>query len=558
MSIKSYEKKTYPPYKSNYAAGKITYSRQEIIEVKNAKRDLIILTAQEAKHLDELIIQAGTRGFDLMQRAASASLDAILLRWPHAQKFNIFCGSGNNGGDGIVLGELLTQAGKNVCLILVGGKNFSNEAQEAYELALKNGLEFIDFAKWQQSNSSAQKQNNKTYTGEEVLIDALFGIGLNKKPSGAYAQAIDAINSSPWQVCALDLPSGIDASSEKNYSPCIRADLTITFLALKRGLLTKNALDKVGRLYLAKLGVDGENFLFNKDLNESLNQDLHKQIIKKTYLPSEKSIKLAPRSDLAHKGTSGRLLLIGGDVHTAGAIGLSAQAAMRSGAGIVEVLTPKENATWLLARSPELILANPKNDAEIIDLLKKCDSLAIGPGLGTGAWGKKLWRLVIENYEGTCVMDADALNLWAEAKKLGEPLPSETLRKNTCITPHPKEAARLLQTSTEAVEAERHKSCEKLLALSDYGILKGANSLIFSQQKIYFSSFGNGGMATAGMGDILTGILGGLLAQGFSLEKASLTACIAHAQSGDAAAKKIGKRGLIASDLLNFIPSFLN
>lgn len=528
----------------------IKFTRQDLLEVKLAKEDLLILSAKEAKELDANIIKAGTAGFDLMQRAASASMQAVLLRWPHCKNFTIFCGSGNNAGDGIVLAQLLIQAGKQAKCVLVGGNNFVNEAKQAFDLAIQNKVEFLDFSAWQQNfkNSNAESE-----IGEEVFIDALFGVGLNKNPNGAYKDAIDAMNNSRWQVCALDLPSGINSQTQEEYSPCIKADLTITFLALKRGLLDTKNKDKIGRLYLANLGFKAEDFLdFSQTKAENPNTEKSSQRI---YLPSLNSIKLEARSDLAHKGNNGKLLVIGGDLGTAGAVGLTASAALRAGAGIVKVLTRQSNSSWLLARNPELVLAYPHLTKQIIDLLQDCDALAIGTGLGTNAWGRNLWNLVAQHYTGICVMDADALNLLSEKGKVKL---NDKLRKNMCITPHPKEAARLLQTSVDEVEADRFATCKKLMALSDYGILKGADSLVFAGEKIYFSNFGNGGMASAGMGDILTGIVGGLLAQGISLEQSILTACIAHAKSGDMAAKKIGKRGLIATDLLEFIPSFLN
>lgn len=513
---------------------KIKFQRQNLIEVQNAKEDLIILNSEQAKNVDAKIIELGTDGFELMQRAASAAMQAIFIRCPHSNNFSIFCGSGNNGGDGLVLAYLLKKAGKKVRCILVGGNKFVGEAKEAWEL-VENELDFVQLQNWQALENS----------GEEVLVDALFGIGLNKKPTGAYAQAIEKINESKWTVCALDLPSGINSQNGEIYEDSVKADLTICFLALKKGLLSTAAKNITGRIYLADLGFKAENFL---DISASAS------LRDKVYLACANSLKLTERSDLAHKGNNGKLLIIGGDVGTAGAVGLCAQAALRSGAGLVKVLTPKENANWLLARSPELVLSHTNSKTEILDLLTECDALVIGTGLGQKEWGRNLLQIVVENYKGICVADADALNILSEGNiKL-----NSDFYKNLCITPHPKEAGRLLKTSVEKIEENRFLSCEKLLQFSAYGILKGADSLIYSKQKIYFSNFGNGGMATAGMGDLLAGIIGALLAQGFSIEKASLVGALSHAKSGDAAARKIGKRGLIASDLLKYIPSFLN
>ncbi|WP_413453480.1 bifunctional ADP-dependent NAD(P)H-hydrate dehydratase/NAD(P)H-hydrate epimerase [Erwinia persicina] len=461
--------------------------------------------------------------FELMQRAGEAAFSLLRQLWPQAQHWLILCGHGNNGGDGFVVARLLQAAGLQVTLIAVkGNKNPPEEARQARENWLAAGGVIHDARlSWPDS--------------VDVIVDALLGTGLHRIPEAPYDALIERMNGHSAPVFALDVPSGLVAANGTVPGVAVNARHTLAFIALKPGLLTGKARDHVGQLHYHSLNLDPW---------------LRGQVAPiARYDASHLATWLPPRRPTSHKGDHGRLLVIGGDHGTAGAIRMTAEAALRAGSGLVRVLTHIENVGPLLTARPE-IMVQEMTDKTLDAGLEWADVIVIGPGLGQGAWGKNALKKV-ENSQKTMLWDADALNLLAI---------SPDKRQNRIITPHPGEAARLLNSKVSEIESDRLLAVRRLA--KRYGgtvVLKGAGTLIASEQgEMAIADVGNAGMASGGMGDVLSGIIGSLAGQKLSLYDAACAGCVVHGAAADVVAQQRGTRGMLASDLLSMLYLFVN
>jgi ADP-dependent NAD(P)H-hydrate dehydratase / NAD(P)H-hydrate epimerase len=359
----------------------------------------------------------------------------------------------------------------------------------------------------------------------DVYVDALYGTGLNRAPEPFAASLIERINASAIPVLALDVPSGLNADTGDCPGVAIRAAMTVSFIAAKRGLYTGQAATKVGVLQMDTLGLP-DILWQGMPTDASLLDAMH----------------LPPRARDAHKGDSGHVLAIGGDHGTAGAIRLCGEATLRSGAGLVSIATRTENIFALNSARPELMAHGVHGPQELKPLLDRADVLAVGPGLGQGAWGHALWLTAIDGGK-PLVLDADGLNLLArEPHRFSVP---------AVLTPHPGEAARLLGKTIAEVQLDRFASARALAhRYNAMVVLKGSGSLIAHPDgRLDVCIWGNPGMASGGMGDLLTGVIAALLAQGCSAWDAARIGVGLHARAGDLAAR-CGERGLLASDLL--------
>ena len=461
--------------------------------------------------------------FELMQRAGEAAFEQITRRWPDARNWLILCGHGNNGGDGYIVARLAQAAGFAVTLLACeGSKPLPPEAQAA-----RDG--------WLAAGGLIHAANAPWPDKVEVIVDALLGTGLNRPPQAPYDALIAKANQHHAPVFAVDIPSGLQAATGTVADKAIEAAETLTFIALKPGLLTGKARDYVGKLSYHALGL--ACWLAGQEAPMA------------RYDASDLSQWLKPRRATSHKGDHGRLLVIGGDHGTAGAIRMTSEAALRSGAGLVRVLTHKQNIAPLLTARPELMVQELTPEA-LDDGLEWADVIVIGPGLGQGDWGKKALKKV-ENSQKPMLWDADALNLLAI---------SPEKRQNRIITPHPGEAARLLNIKTAEIESDRLHAAQRLV--KRYGgvvVLKGAGTIIASQQgELAFADVGNAGMASGGMGDVLAGIIGALSGQKLSLYDAACAGCVVHGATADAIAARYGTRGMLATDLLSELYLFVN
>ncbi|MCL9651262.1 bifunctional ADP-dependent NAD(P)H-hydrate dehydratase/NAD(P)H-hydrate epimerase [Pantoea agglomerans] len=461
--------------------------------------------------------------YELMLRAGQAAYEHLTAHWPEASHWLILCGHGNNGGDGYVLARLGQAAGKTVTLLACESeKALPEEAQRARDTWLDAGGEIhAADAVWPEQI--------------DVIVDALLGTGSHRAPEEPYATLIQQANAHAAPKLAIDMPSGLSARNGTAPGEVINASHTLSVVALKPGQITGKARDYIGELYYADLGLAA--FLAGEVAPIA------------RYDASALTRWLKPRKPTSHKGSHGRLLVVGGDAGTAGAVRMTAEAALRSGSGLVRVLTHKDNIIPILTARPE-IMVDELTDERLTEALEWADVIAIGPGLGQRDWGKRALKQVASS-EKPMLWDADALNLLAiSAEK----------RQNRIITPHPGEAARLLNTETSEIESDRLHAAQTLA--QRYGgvvVLKGAGTLIASEQgEMAFADVGNAGMASGGMGDLLSGIIASLVGQKLTLFDAACAGCVAHGAAADAVAAERGTRGMLATDLLDLLWQFVN
>lgn len=491
--------------------------------LSNLSEKLPVYTIAQVRELDRLAIQKqGISGYELMERAATALFVSITQHYPLTRSLCIVCGAGNNAGDGYVLARLAQQAGWTVyTLAVTDPQSLQNDAQTAYQDYLKSGG-LVESFKGQLPLA-------------DVLVDALLGTGLTRTLQGQFLVAVAAINTYPHPVLAADIPSGLEGDTGQPLGAAVQADLTVTFIGLKQGLLTGQARDYVGNLLLADLNLPASLATQVTTQIQTLTADLISQLLPK-------------RRRCAHKGNFGHVLLIGGQAGMAGAIRLAGEAALRTGSGLVSIATDAAHAAWLNLTRPELMVHALEQAADLAIWCQGKNVLGLGPGLGQSAWSQQVWAQALTSTL-PLVLDADALNLLAQQ-------PSQ--RANWILTPHPAEAARLLACTTQAIEQDRFAAIKALQ--QKYGgvvVLKGAGTLIADEQQIYVCLAGNPGMATAGMGDVLTGVISSLVGQGLSLIEAACAGVLIHALAGDQAAKQ-GERGMIASDVISNLRDWVN
>ena len=488
--------------------------------------------AAGVRELDRIAIEEqGIAGFELMSRAGQAAFDALRDLWPQARELCIFCGTGNNGGDGYVIAAVAEKAGFEAHCVQVGDvEKIQGEALIALNHAKEAGASFESF------------DPEKPYRGD-VVVDALLGTGLTGSVRELYAQAIVAMNDSACPILAVDIPSGLCADTGTCLGSTAKAQATVTFIAMKQGLLTGQAPDYVGSLLFAGLEVPDE---------------VLQQVAPSATLLSSRDVErwLPPRSRLAHKGQNGHVLVIGGDKGMGGAVAMAAEAAGRGGAGLISVVTRPQHISPILARRPECMVIGVDEGEDIALYLEKADVIVIGPGIGQQPWGQQLLRQALAT-DKPLVLDADGLNLLASWHQQADVM---SQRVNWVLTPHPGEAARLLGSSVEDLMKNRFDAVSSLQQkYSAAVVLKGAGSLIASPQgDVSVSNSGNPGMASGGMGDVLSGVIGGLIAQGLALGDAAACGVWVHGAAADRATEQTGQRGLLATDLMPHLRRLVN
>ena len=500
--------------------------------------------AEQVRELDRLARQAlGINEFELMRRAGAAAFSRLRERWRSAESLLVLAGAGNNGGDGFVIAALAAKLGFHVKLVhLSNPDQLGGAAAEAWRMAVESNVPMCSFAEFK----------SRRWRDFELVVDALFGTGLNRAVEGAWLQAIEWINASGLPVLAVDIPSGLHADTGAPMGAAVRARMTVTFIGVKRGLLTHKGPDCTGELIFEGLDapprIHGANASTLAEV-ERIDIDCGTAL-------------LPPRAPSSHKGGNGHVVLLGGDHGMGGAIILAAEAALRGGAGLVSVVTRSAHRPALLARRPEIMVTGTEDGrVDLPKLFDRASNIVIGPGLGLGEWSRNLLRAALAGHSTRglpLVADADALRLLAR-KTVPE---SDFPRRDWVLTPHPGEAAALLGTDIEAVQRDRFAAVDALRRRYDgHCLLKGAGSLIGApgrSPRLKLCTEGNPGMASAGMGDVLSGIIGGLHAQGLSLEDSLSRAVCVHGEAADLAAAGAGERGLIATDLMAFIRQLVN
>ena len=476
--------------------------------------------AAQVRELDRIAIEEDAiPGAELMARAGRAAFDLLRERWPDARDITVVVGTGNNGGDGFVVAELARVLGLSVRVLQVG------DSERLRGDALLH-------AERDRAAHGSWKVFDSLPAQTDVIVDAVFGTGLEREVTGRWAEVIQAINDHPAPVLAIDVPSGLHSDTGCVLGSTVQAAATISFIGLKQGLFTGDGPTCSGTVYFDALAVPARVYARQILSARRLDGD-----VLATMLP--------PRPRNAHKGDFGHVLVVGGDHGLGGAARLAAEAAARVGAGLVSLATRAEHVTAVLAERPEIMVRAVARAADLDALVARASVIALGPGLGRGEWGHSMWER-LQKVDRPLVVDADGLN-W---------LANQPFRRDDWVlTPHPGEAARLLGCeSTAQVQADRFAALAQLTArFGGAVVLKGAGTLIgaadASARPPAVCTAGNPGMASGGMGDVLTGVVAGLIAQGHSgREAAELGVCV-HARAADLAATT-GERGLLARDLL--------
>jgi NAD(P)H-hydrate epimerase len=462
--------------------------------------------------------------FHLMLRAGTEAFAFILKMFPQIRHLAVFCGSGKNAGDGYVLARLAHAQGFMVTVYQCKAlEDLPSAAQAAALEAQASGVEF-------------QSADEPLDGDIELIVDALLGIGLKGAVYGAIASAIQQINASGLPIISLDIPSGLNADNGQVENFAVRASMTFTFIGLKVGMYTLDGPDYCGDIYCHHLKL--ESYLTTLSPAAQL------------LAPSNLSLPLPKRKKNSHKGEYGHVLVIGGSLGMPGAVALAAKAALRSGTGAVTIATRPEHVSAVLPLVPEAMVWGIDEPEELHHLLNKVSFCIIGPGLGESEWAQKLFIATISS-QLPMVIDASALRLLAQYPQMDD---------NWVLTPHPGEAADLLACTNKEIQMNRIQSAE--LIQQKYGgvvVLKGVGSIIQTlDKKVFICPKGNPGMASAGMGDVLSGIIAGLCAQGLTLSEAATLGVWVHAVAGDLVAKEQGERGLLASDLINQLPQIFN
>lgn len=482
--------------------------------------------AAQVRELDRIAIQDfGIPGIELMERAGAAALARLRELWPDARDVTVLAGLGNNGGDGFVVARLARAAGLQARVLQLGdAATVRGDAATNLQRYVEEGGDLQPF----------QRLPRRT----DVIVDALLGTGLDRPVEGGLARAIEAANDHAAPVLALDIPSGLGADTGAVLGSAIRARATVTFIALKQGLFTGEGPDRCGRVMFEGLdvpaGVYGWQLLSARRIDWLRFAEV-----------------VVPRRRTAHKGSFGHVLVVGGDVGYSGAARLAGEAAARAGAGLVSVATHPAHAAVLNLGRPELMCRGVEDPRDLAPLVERATVVAVGPGLGRGPWGRALLEAALQ-VPRPLVLDADALNLLTE-----RPL----RRDDWVLTPHPAEAARLLGVTTAEVQADRYAAAAALQAR--YGgvvVLKGPGTVVQGSgtRPPAVCTDGNPGMASGGMGDVLTGVIAGLVAQRYVPEDAAEMGVCVHGAAGDRAAEDGGERGMLASDLYGPLRWLLN
>jgi hydroxyethylthiazole kinase-like uncharacterized protein yjeF len=484
-----------------------------------------IHTAAQVRALDRQAIEKlGVTGYALMGRAGEAALQTLRRSWPKAKRIVVVCGAGNNAGDGYVLARLAHAAGlRVVTMALFDPAKLQGDALTAWRDFSAAGCSAVE---WLESEVHRA----------DVIVDAIFGTGLSRPLDERLIAYVNAMNSAPAPVLALDIPSGLHADTGQAMGAAIKATRTITFVGLKVGFYVGMGPDHVGVVEFDSLGVPNSGA----------------EIVALRITQSWLAKILPPRPRTAHKGASGHVLIVGGGRGMAGAAHLAGEAALRVGAGLVTIATRAENIAAIVSERPELMVRAVESRDALEPLMAAADVVAIGPGLGQDEWARAMFAAAMAT-DKPLIVDADALNLLAQQQQA---------RGNWILTPHPGEAARLLTLNTSQVQADRLGAAQALAQhYQAIVVLKGAGSIVTRHSEGIETPFicdaGNPGMATAGTGDVLTGVIAGLHGQLDDAFVAARAGVLVHAMAGDCAAAD-GQRGLIASDLFPHLRAMVN
>jgi len=508
---------------------------KRVIQMQDQTKPLFVnqalFQASEIKQIEQQAAKSNDYAmYQLMETAGLESWNTILKYWPEAEQISVICGKGNNAGDGFVLARLAAKAGKIVQVFIVeADTEFKGDALTAFQAMQEQGI-------------TPQIFNASALENQHLVVDAILGTGLKGPLRGNFQKVIEDLNKTSdkfnFPVFSIDIPSGLASDTGFAGTTVIKATRTLTFIAMKTGMVTGFARACCGVIDLATLGIDEE---FKQLFSASAWIDDADALI----------ANLPKLSNVAHKGDHGHLLLVGGDYGFGGAILMAAMAAARCGAGMLTILTRAAHIAPILTQCPEAMIRSilGAEDPALSKILENVNAVVIGPGLGQEDWGRGLLAAIAKT-DLPLLVDADALNILA-AQGVG--------KEQWVLTPHPGEAGRLLGVATAEVQEDRYTAAAAIQKqYSAVTVLKGPGTLIASKNcDTTVCGQGNPGMASAGMGDVLSGVIGSLLAQGLEAGLAARTGVALHARAGDIAAEN-GPKGLMATDLIEPLRMLVN
>lgn len=498
-----------------------------------------ILSAEEIRLWDQYTFKhEPIASIDLMERAAEKCVEWLERNMPYDSRFNIFCGKGNNGGDGLAIARLLAVKNYPVTVYIL---EFGHKGTEDFQTNLSRLHQTPEV----EINFIQSVENLRSLIPNEIVIDALFGSGLNRQLEGVTAKLVENINESRCKIISIDIPSGmfVDRSSKGN--TIVRADHTLSFQCLKPAFLVAENSEFTGEAHILDIGLHPGFLESIKATMEWIDRDVARSIRQ-------------PRKRFAHKGTYGHGLLVAGSYGKIGAAVLAARACLRSGVGLLSCHIPKCGYDILQTAAPEAMVMTDFNSSfntRVDEDLTKYEAVGIGPGIGTASETKMLLREIFDAYRHPVVLDADALNLLSSQKDLLQLIPAGSI-----LTPHPKEFERMFGESANDFDRIQ-LALQKAKELNVIIVLKGHHTFVATPNakarpnnsvgQGFFNSTGNPGMATGGSGDVLTGILTGLLAQGYSSIESAILGVYLHGLAGDIASEKISMESMIAGDIVD-------
>lgn len=495
-----------------------------------------IFTSAQIHELDKYTIDnEPITSTDLMERAANAITKAIIDEWTEYTPIVVFAGPGNNGGDALAVARLLAERGYEVNVYLFNIHNKLSTDCQTNKKRLEECKKLKSFTEITVNFDPPQ------LTANTLVIDGLFGSGISKPLSGGFASLVKYINQSPCKVVSIDMPSGLmcEDNTYNIRANIIRADTTLTLQQKKLAMMLPDNQPYIGRL---------------KVLDIMLSREYIERTDSRYHITEEKDVRkmLRPRPDFAHKGNMGNALVIAGSYGMAGAAILATRACLRSGIGKVCVSTPKLNYQIMQTSVPEAVLLLDNDDCTFSESVDSNDfeAMAIGPGLGQAENTAVALMGQLKRTQCPIVADADALNILSSHQAWMQQLP-----RHIILTPHIKEMDRLMGSACNGDYDRLQRACDFSARHEAYIVLKGHHTAICTPEgNVFFNNTGNSGMATAGSGDVLTGIITGLLGRGYTEEQACILGVYLHGLAGDIAAAKLGKESLIASDIIEHLP----
>lgn len=491
-----------------------------------------LYTAEQVRRLDDTAINDfQINGFELMNRAARAAFRSLINHWPdllHGKRLRVFCGGGNNGGDGYLVAMLAAKRGGAASVTFLSSpEKLSGDALLAYQTCVAAGVD-------------VEPYTPETPLTGDVFVDALLGTGLGRDVEGHYRDVVTRINESGRPVLAVDIPSGLCADKGVALGVAIKADVTVTFIGMKLGLSSGRGKELSGQVEFADLEVPEAVYEAVPCEALRLSEDRLSRWVQ-------------PRSRDSHKGDHGHVMVVAGNHGMPGAAIMSAEAALCCGAGRVTVATRREHLLALAARRPELMASAVSGAEDLRSLMEGKNLVVVGPGLGKDPWARELLTEVLQA-ECPVVVDADGLNIISE-----DPALLKCRKYPMILTPHTGEAARLLETRSSTISADRVKAAKELFKrFGAVVVLKGAGTLVYDGKTLNLCSDGNPGMAVAGMGDVLSGVIAALAAQGLETHAAAALGVWLHATGADHLAGLQGERGMLALETVPYIRSQLN